>query len=51
MHLIQIKSRQMHKAARMRADLARLDEGKFTEGHELDRRTEQQAPKPMIGRR
>jgi hypothetical protein len=27
----------------MRASLAGLDEGTFTEGHELDRKTEQQA--------
>ena len=37
--------------ARMRAALARLDEGNFTEGHELDRKTEKQVPKEMIGRR
>jgi hypothetical protein len=37
--------------ARMRASLAGLDEGTFTEGHELDRRTEKQVPKAMIGRR
>jgi hypothetical protein len=35
--------------ARMRASLARLDEGTFTEGHELDRKTEKQVPKAMIG--
>jgi hypothetical protein len=35
--------------ARMRAALAKLDEGEFTEGHELDRRW--QVPKAMIGRR
>jgi hypothetical protein len=28
--------------ARMRASLAGLDEGEFTEGHELDRKTEKQ---------
>ena len=49
MHLIQIKSRQMHKAACMRAAHAELDEGTFTEGHELDRKW--QVPKAMIGRR
>jgi hypothetical protein len=37
--------------ARMRASLNRLHEGTFTEGHELDRRTEKQIPKAMIGRR
>jgi hypothetical protein len=37
--------------ARMRAALAGLDEGTFTEGHELDRKTAKQAPKAMIGRR
>ena len=37
--------------ARMRAALAGLDEGTFTEGHELDRKTEKQVPKAMIGRR
>ena len=37
--------------ARMRASLANLDEGEFTEGHELDRKTERQVPKAMIGRR
>ena len=37
--------------ARMRAALAGLDEGTFTEGHELDRKTEKQIPKAMIGRR
>jgi hypothetical protein len=31
--------------ARMRASLAKLDEGEFTEGHELDRKTEKQVPK------
>jgi hypothetical protein len=34
--------------ARMRASLAGLDQGTFTEGHELDRKTEKQVP---IGRR
>jgi hypothetical protein len=29
--------------------LAGLDEGVFTEGHELDRKTEKQVPKAMIG--
>jgi hypothetical protein len=33
----------------MRASLANLDEGEFTEGHELDRKW--RAPKEMIGRR
>jgi len=33
------------------ATLAGLDEGTFTEGHELDRKTEKQVPKAMIGRR
>ena len=35
--------------ARMRASLAKLDEGTFTEGHEHDRKW--RVPKPMIGRR
>ena len=35
--------------ARMRAALANLDEGEFTEGHELDRKW--RVPKEMIGRR
>ena len=35
--------------ARLRASLAKLDEGEFTEGHELDRKTEKQVPKAMIG--
>jgi hypothetical protein len=35
--------------ARMRAALAGLDEGTFTEGHELDGKW--QVPKAMIGRR
>jgi hypothetical protein len=35
----------------MRASLAGLDEGTFTEAHELDRKTERQVPKAMIGRR
>jgi len=35
--------------ARMRAALANLDEGDFTEGHELDRRWK--VAKEMIGRR
>jgi hypothetical protein len=35
----------------MRAALAGLDEGTFTEGHELDRKTEKKVPKAMIGRR
>jgi hypothetical protein len=35
----------------MRASLDGLDEGTFTEGHELDRKTERQVPKAMIGRR
>ena len=34
--------------ARLRASLDGLDEGTFTEGHELDRRW--QVPKAMIGR-
>ena len=37
--------------ARMRAALAELDEGEFTEGHELDRKTTKRIAKPMIGRR
>jgi hypothetical protein len=37
--------------ARMGAALAGLDEGTFTEGHELDRKTTKQVPKSMIGRR
>jgi hypothetical protein len=37
--------------ARMRTALANLDQGTFTEGHELDRKTEKQVPKAMIGRR
>jgi len=35
----------------MRASLAGLDEGNFTEGHELDRKTEKRVPKAMVGRR
>ena len=35
--------------ARMRAALAHLDEGEFTEGHELDRKWK--VAKQMIGRR
>ena len=35
--------------AYMRAALAELDQGKFTEGHELDRKTTKQVPKAMIG--
>jgi hypothetical protein len=31
--------------------LANLDQGTFTEGHELDRKTEKQVPNAMIGRR
>jgi hypothetical protein len=34
---------------RMRAALANLDQGEFTEGHELDRKW--RVPKEMIGRR
>ena len=37
--------------ARMRASLAGVDEGEFTDGHELDGKTEKQVPKEMIGRR
>jgi hypothetical protein len=35
----------------MRAALDGVDQGEFTEGHELDRKTEKQVPKAMIGRR
>jgi hypothetical protein len=35
----------------MRASLTGLDEGTFTEGRELDAKTEKQIPKAMIGRR
>ena len=35
--------------ARMRASLAKLDEGEFTEGHELDRNWK--VAKEMVGRR
>jgi hypothetical protein len=35
----------------MRASLDGLDEGTFTEGHELGRKTEKQVPKAMIGQR
>jgi hypothetical protein len=34
--------------ARMRAALAGLGEGTFTEGHELDPKTEKRVPKAMI---
>jgi hypothetical protein len=34
---------------RMRAALPNLDEGEFTEGHELDRKW--RVPKEMVGRR
>jgi hypothetical protein len=37
--------------ARLRASLDGLDEGTFTEGHELDGKTERQVPKAMIRRR
>ena len=37
--------------ARLRASLANLDQGEFTEGHALDSKTEKQVPKAMIGRR
>jgi hypothetical protein len=37
--------------SRMRSALNGLDEGTFTEGHELDLRTEKQVPKAMIGHR
>jgi hypothetical protein len=37
--------------ARMQAALAGLDEGTFTEGHELDPKTEKRVPKAMFGRR
>jgi hypothetical protein len=37
--------------ARMRAALADLDQGEFTEGYELDRKTAKQVPKAMIRRR
>jgi hypothetical protein len=37
--------------ARMRASLDGLNEGTFTEGHELDGKTMKQVPKAMIGRR
>jgi hypothetical protein len=37
--------------ARMRAALAGLGEGTFTEGHELDAKTERRVPKAIIGRR
>jgi hypothetical protein len=33
------------------AGVIALDEGTFTEGYELDRNTEKQVPKAMIGRR
>jgi hypothetical protein len=35
----------------MRAALAGLDQGEFTEGHELDRKIEKQVLKDLIGRR
>jgi hypothetical protein len=35
----------------LRAALNGLDEGTFTEGHELDGKTAKQIPKSMIGRR
>jgi len=37
--------------ARLRASLDNLDEGEFTEGHELDPKTGRRVPKEMIGRR
>jgi hypothetical protein len=45
------KQRVLPIHARLRASLAELDEGVFTEGHELDRKTERQVPKEVIGRR
>ena len=51
-----IKSRSFYQAlallsiyARLRASLAKLDEGEFTEGHELDRKYK--VAKEMVGRR
>jgi hypothetical protein len=35
--------------ARIRASLEGLNEGTFTEGHELDGKTEKRVPKAMIG--
>jgi hypothetical protein len=35
--------------ARLRASIDGLDQGEFTEGHELDRKTTKQVPKAMIG--
>ena len=35
----------------MRAALAGLDKGTFTEGHKLDGKTEKQVPKEIIGHR
>jgi hypothetical protein len=35
----------------MRAALAGLDNGTFTEGHELDGKTAKRVPKAMMGRR
>jgi hypothetical protein len=37
--------------ARLRASLANLDQGEFTEGHALDSKTEKQVPKEMVGHR
>jgi hypothetical protein len=37
--------------ARLRAAFVGLEEGTFTEGHELDAKTEKQVPKAMIGKR
>jgi hypothetical protein len=37
--------------ARMRAAFVGLEEGTFTEGRELDGKTEKQIPKGMIGKR
>jgi hypothetical protein len=34
--------------ARLRASIDGLDQGEFTEGHELDRKTTKQVPKAMI---
>jgi hypothetical protein len=37
--------------ARLRSAIDGLDEGTFTEGHELDRKSTKQVPKAVIGRR
>ena len=53
-HIVPLRQPAIAEQSRFmstRPSLDGLDQGEFTEGHELDGKTEKQVPKAMIGKR